>query len=49
MHKHFAKQRVNPNKEFFKITPREAIKALKEKFSCDVHFVNEEESESEEC
>ena len=48
MHKYFAKQRVNPNKEFFYITPQEAIKALKEKFDCDVHFVNEDESEGEE-
>lgn len=45
MHKYFSKQRVNPNKEFFYITPQEAIKVLKEEFSCDVHFVNEEESE----
>lgn len=45
MHKYFAKQRVNPNKEFFYITPQEAIKVLKEKFGCDVHFVNEDESE----
>lgn len=44
MHKYFAKQRVNPNKEFFYITPQEAIKVLKEEFDCDVHFVNEEES-----
>lgn len=47
MHKYFAKQRVNPNKEFFYITPQEAIKVLKEEFDCDVHFVNEEESEDE--
>ena len=49
MHKYFAKQRVNPNKEFFYITPQEAIKVLKEEFGCDVHFVNEEESEDGEC
>ena len=48
MHKYFAKQRVNPNKEFFYITPQKAIKVLKEEFGCDVHFVNEEESEGEE-
>lgn len=48
MHKYFAKQRVNPNKEFFYITPQEAIKVLKEEFGCDVHFVNEDESEDEE-
>ena len=49
MHKYFAKQRVNPNKEFFYITPQEAIKVLKEEFVCDVHFVNEEENEEDEC
>lgn len=48
MHKYFSKQRVNPNKEFFYITPQEAIKVLKEEFGCDVHFVNDEESEDEE-
>ena len=48
MHKYFAKQRVNPNKEFFYITPQEAIKVLKKEFGCDVHFVNEDESDDEE-
>ena len=48
MHKYFAKQRVNPNKEFFYITPQEAIKVLKEEFGCDVHFVNEDGNEDEE-
>ena len=47
MHKYFAKKRVSPNKEFFYISPQEAIRVLKEKFGCDVHFVNEEESEGE--
>lgn len=47
IHKYFAKQRVNPNKEFFYVTPQKAIKVLKEEFGCDVHFVNEEESEDE--
>lgn len=48
MHKYFAKQRVNPNKEFFYIAPQEAIKALKEEFGCDVHFVNEESEDEDE-
>ena len=51
IHEYFDKQRVNKenkHKEFFYITPQEAIKVLKEKFDCDVHFVNEEESEDEE-
>ena len=49
IHNHFDSKRygLNKHKEFFKITPKEAIEALKEKFNCDVHFVNEEESESE--
>lgn len=45
---YFVKQGVNPNKEFFYITPQEAIKVLKEEFGCDVHFVSEDESEDEE-
>lgn len=51
VHDYFDKQRVNKenkHKEFFNITPQEAIKVLKEEFRCDVHFVNEEESEDEE-
>lgn len=41
MHEYFKKERVNPNKEFFRITPKEAIKVLKEKFKMEVHYVNE--------
>lgn len=51
IHEYFDSKRVNTenkHKEFFYITPQEAIKVLKEKFSCDIHFVNEEESEEEE-
>ena len=50
IHNHFDSKRygLNKHKEFFKITPKEAIEALKEKFNCDVHFVNEEESDDEE-
>lgn len=51
IHEYFDNKRVNKenkHKEFFYITPQEAIKVLKEKFGCDVHFVNEEESEDEE-
>ena len=50
IHEYFDRQRVNKenkHKEFFYITPQEAIKVLKEKFGCDVHFVNEDESEDE--
>lgn len=52
IHEYFDNKRVNTenkHKEFFYITPQEAIKILKEKFGCDVHFVNENESEDEEC
>lgn len=52
IHEYFNNKRVNKenkHKEFFYITPQEAIKVLKEEFSCDVHFVNENESEDEEC
>ena len=50
IHDYFDSERygLNKHKEFFKITPQEAIKTLKEKFGCDVHFVNEEESEDGE-
>ena len=48
IHEYFDNKRVNTenkHKEFFYITPQEAIKVLKEEFGCDVHFVNDEESE----
>ena len=51
IHNYFDDKRTNKenkHKEFFNITPQEAIKVLKEEFGCDVHFVNEEESEGEE-
>ena len=51
IHEYFDNKRVNTenkHKEFFYITPQEAIKALKEDFGCDVHFVNEEESEDKD-
>ena len=50
IHEYFDNKRVNTenkHKEFFYITPQEAIKVLKEKFDCNVHFVNDE-SEDEE-
>ena len=50
IHEYFDSKRVNKenkHKEFFYITPQEAIKVLKEEFGCDVHFVNEEESGEE--
>ena len=51
IHEYFDSKRVNQenkHKEFFYITPQEAIKVLKEEFGCNVHFVNEDESEDEE-
>lgn len=51
IHEYFDNKRVNQenkHKEFFYITPQEAIKVFKEEFGCNVHFVNEEESEDDE-
>lgn len=41
MHKYFDKERINPDREFFRIEPSAAINALKNVFHVDVHFVNE--------
>lgn len=51
IHNYFDDKRTNKenkHKEFFNITPQEAIKVLKEEFGCDVHFVNENEGEDED-
>ncbi len=52
IHDYFDKQRVNKNnrhKEFFAISPQEAIDILRNKFNCEVHFVDEvDEGEGEE-
>lgn len=48
IHKYFDKERVNPDREFFRIDPKEAIDVLKEIFNVDVHFVNEDYDENEE-
>lgn len=48
IHKYFDKERVNPDREFFRIEPKEAIDALKEIFHVDVHFVDEDYDENEE-
>ena len=47
MHECFKKERVNPNKEFFRIAPKEAIKVLKEKFKMEVHYVDDYVEENE--
>ena len=48
IHKYFDKERVNPDREFFRIEPKEAIDVLKEIFNVNVHFVNEDCDENEE-
>ena len=48
IHKYFDKERVNPDREFFRIEPKEAIDVLKENFGVDVHFVDEDCDENEE-
>ncbi len=48
IHKYFDKERVSPDREFFRIEPKEAIDVLKEIFNVDVHFVYENCDENEE-
>ena len=48
IHKYFDKERVNHDREFFRIEPKEAIDVLKEIFNVDVHFVDEDCDENEE-
>lgn len=48
IHKYFDKERVNPDREFFRIEPKEAINVLKEIFNVDVHFVDEDCEDNEE-
>lgn len=48
IHKYFDKERVNPDREFFRIEPKEAIDVLKEIFHVNVHFVDEDCDENEE-
>ena len=43
MHHYFDDKRVAPDREFFYITPQEAIDVLKNKFNQEVHFVDTEE------
>lgn len=48
MHKYFDEERVNPDREFFRIEPKEAIDVLREIFNVDVHFVDEDCEDNEE-
>lgn len=45
LHKYFDKQRINPNKEFFRITAKEAINAMENVFGHKAHIVNLEDNE----
>lgn len=47
IHQYFDKERVNPDREFFRIEPKEAIDVLKEIFNVDVHFVDEDCDDNE--
>lgn len=47
LHKYFDKQRVNPNKEFFRITAQEAINAMENVFNHKAHIVNLENEDNE--
>ena len=48
IHKYFDKERVNHDREFFRIEPKEAIDVLRNEFHVDVHFVDEDCDENEE-
>jgi hypothetical protein len=48
MHHYFDDRRVAPDREFFNITPKEAIDVLENKFGVEVHFADyDEESEDD--
>ena len=47
LHKYFDKQRVNPNKEFFRVTAQEAINAMENVFNHKAHIVNLEDDNNE--
>ena len=48
IHKYFDKERVNPDREFFRIEPKDAIDVLREIFNVDVHFVDEDCDDNDE-
>ena len=48
IHKYFDKERVNPDREFFRIEPKEAIDVLRNEFHVDVHSADEDCDENEE-
>ena len=49
IHSYFNDKRVNKenlHKEFFAITPNEAITALKDVFGCEIHYISKQEQEN---
>lgn len=48
MHKYFDAQRVNKDREFFAITPQQAIDALKNHFKVDIWYVDDEYTPDED-
>lgn len=48
MHKYFDAQRVNKDREFFAITPQQAIDALKDYFKVDIWYVDDEYASDED-
>lgn len=51
IHNYFNDKRVikeNLHKEFFAITPNEAITALKDVFGCEIHYISKQEQENVE-
>lgn len=48
MHKYFDVQRVNKDREFFAITPQQAINALKDHFKVDIWYVDDEYAPDED-
>ena len=47
-HKYFDAQRVNKDREFFAITPQQAINALKDHFKVDIWYVDDEYAPDED-
>ena len=48
MHKYFDAQRVNKDREFFAITPQQAIDAFKDHFKVDIWYVDDEYAPDED-
>lgn len=48
MHKYFDAQRINKDREFFAITPQQAIDALKDYFKVDIWYVDDEYAPDED-